>query len=70
MRDLFFRQSRLSIDQVDRLKKRVETNQAKHSTISVDQHKGAEAEKLAHTIETDQATIAVQLSRRLYIRAW
>jgi hypothetical protein len=35
MRDLFFRQTRLSIDQVERLKKRVESTQAKLTSIKL-----------------------------------
>jgi len=72
MRDLFFRQSRLSIDQVERLRKRVETTQAKHESIKDAQKDGweDEANKLAITIEKDQATITAQLNRRIYIRAW
>jgi sorting nexin-8 len=72
MRDLFFRQTRLSIDQVDRLKKRVESTQAKLNNVRDAQKDGwgNEAEKLVQTIEADQATIAAQLNRRVYIRAW
>lgn len=72
MRDLFFRQTRLSIDQVDRLKKRVESAQVKLESVR-DTHKdglGNEVEKLVQSIETDQATIVAQLNRRTYIRAW
>ena len=72
MRDLFFRQSRLSIDQVERLKKRVESTQVKLSSITDAQKDGwdNEAKKLVQTIETDQTTIVAQLNRRVYIRAW
>lgn len=72
MRDLFFRQMRLSIDQVERLKKRVETTQAKLKTVKDAQKDGweHEADKLVQSIETDQTTITAQLNRRVYIRAW
>ena len=72
MRDLFFRQTRLSIDQVDRLKKRVESTQAKlESTREAQKDSGKdEMEKLVGSIEKDQASIAAQLNRRVYIRAW
>ena len=72
MRDLFFRQTRLSIDQVERLKKRVEATQAKLNSVRDAQKDGwgSEAEKLVQSIEVDQATIAAQFNRRVYIRAW
>jgi hypothetical protein len=72
MRDLFFRQMRLSIDQVERLKKRVETNQAKLNSVRDTQKDGwgSEAEKLVQSIEADQAIITAQINRRAYIRAW
>lgn len=72
MRDLFFRQTRLSIDQVERLKKRVESIQAKHKSIEDAKKDGweTEADKLAQNIENDQAIITAQLNRRVYIRAW
>jgi len=71
MRDLFFRQMRLSIDQVERLKKRVEHVQAKLNSVKDAQKDGwgIEAEKLVQSIETDQASITAQLNRRVYIRA-
>ena len=72
MRDLFFRQTRLSIDQVERLKKRVETTQLKLTSLRDSQKDGSgnEVEKLVQSIETDQTTIMAQLNRRVYIRAW
>ena len=72
MRDLFFRQTRLSIDQVERLRKRVESTQVKLESVREAQKDGPgdEMKKLVQSIETDQATITDQLSRRLYIRAW
>jgi len=70
-RDLFIRHDRLSIDQVERLKKRVETSSVKLDGIRTAQKEGweDEAEKLTSRIEKDQATIAAQLSRRVFIRA-
>ena len=72
MRDLFFRQGRLSLDQVERLKKRVEITQTKLQSVK-DAHKDGwenEADKLVQGIENDQALITAQLNRRVYIRAW
>ncbi|KAL1747816.1 hypothetical protein HDZ31DRAFT_30940 [Schizophyllum fasciatum] len=71
MRDLFIRHDRLSIDQVERLKKRVETTSLKMDGIKSTRKEGweIEADKLASQIERDQATIAAQLSRRVFIRA-
>ncbi|TFK73756.1 hypothetical protein BDN72DRAFT_886694 [Pluteus cervinus] len=70
-RDLFIRHDRLSIDQVDRLKKRVESNSAKLDGVRTVQKEGwaEEADKLALLIEKDQASIAAQLNRRVFIRA-
>jgi len=70
-RDLFIRHDRLSIDQVERLKKRVETNSVKLDGIRAAQKEGweDEAEKYTMLIEKDQASIAAQLSRRVFIRA-
>lgn len=72
MRDLFLRQTRLSIDQVERLKKRVESAQTKHGSIKSAGKDGweVEADKILNNIEKDQATITAQLNRRVYIRAW
>ena len=72
MRDLFLRQTRLSIDQVERLKKRVESSQTKLGSMREAQKEGSkdEMDKLVGEIEKDQATIASQLNRRVYIRAW
>lgn len=72
MRDLFFRHTRLSIDQVERLKKRVELTQTKLNSVRDAQKDGSgtETEKLVLSIETDQATITAQLNRRVYVRAW
>ncbi|KAJ8469126.1 hypothetical protein ONZ45_g16999 [Pleurotus djamor] len=72
MRDLFIRRDRLSIDQVDRLKKRVETTSVKLDGIKSAKKEGweEEADKLVVSIERDQATIATQLARRVFVRAW
>lgn len=72
MRDLFIRHTRLSIDQVERLKKRVETNSSKLETVKAARKEGWETEvdRLVGLIERDQATIAAQLNRRVFIRAW
>ncbi|THU87977.1 hypothetical protein K435DRAFT_730276 [Dendrothele bispora CBS 962.96] len=71
VRDLFIRHDRLSLDQVERLKKRVETTSLKLDGIKSVQKDGwqDEVEKLVAAIEKDQATIAAQLSRRVFIRA-
>ncbi|KAH9479355.1 Sorting nexin MVP1 [Psilocybe cubensis] len=70
-RDLFIRHDRLSLDQVERLKKRIETTSVKLDGIRAAQKENwqEEAEKLTAMIEKDQATIAAQLSRRVFIRA-
>jgi sorting nexin-8 len=72
MRDLFVRHARLSIDQVERLKKRVESNSMKLEGIKQAKKDGweEETERLIAIIERDQATIATQLHRRVFIRAW
>ncbi|OBZ73642.1 Sorting nexin MVP1 [Grifola frondosa] len=71
MRDLLIRHDRLSVDQVDRLKKRVETNSLKLETVRQVQKEGweHEADKITGNIEKDQATIASLLNRRVFIRA-
>ncbi|KIK61749.1 hypothetical protein GYMLUDRAFT_73257 [Collybiopsis luxurians FD-317 M1] len=71
VRDLFIRHDRLSLDQVERLKKRVETTSLKLEGVKSAQKEGwqDEADKLVAVIEKDQATIAAQLSRRVFIRA-
>jgi sorting nexin-8 len=62
----------LSVDQVERLKKRIETNSVKLDGVRAAQkeHWQEEVERLTALIEKDQATIAAQLSRRVFIRAW
>jgi sorting nexin-8 len=72
MRDLFIRHDRLSIDQVERLRKRVETNSLKLEGIKAVQKDGwqDEADRIIGVIEKDQAMIGAQLNRRVFIRAW
>ena len=71
MRDLFIRHDRLSPDQVDRLRKRVDTNSRKLETVRQAQKEGweQEADKITGMIEKDQAAITALLSRRIFIRA-
>ncbi|KAI9510052.1 hypothetical protein F5148DRAFT_977311 [Russula earlei] len=71
MRDLFVRHDRLSIDQVERLKKRVDTNSLKLESVKAVAKDGweEEADKIASGIEKDKATISAQLNRRVFIRA-
>ncbi|KAI0953925.1 hypothetical protein AcV7_007318 [Taiwanofungus camphoratus] len=71
MRDLFIRHDRLSIDQVERLRKRIDTNSLKLETVKQTQKDGweQEADKITVLIEKDQAAIAAQLNRRVFIRA-
>ena len=72
MRDLFVRRERLSVDQVERLKKRVDANAVKLESIKAVAKEGweEEADKVAVNIEKDKATISAQLNRRVFIRAW
>ncbi|CAK5283086.1 unnamed protein product [Mycena citricolor] len=69
--DLLIRNDRLSIDQVERLKQRVDTASSKLEAVKAAQKDGwqEEADKYVAAIEKDQATIAAQLSRRVFIRA-
>ena len=71
MRDLLIRHDRLSIDQVERLRKKVEMNSVKLDGIRTAQKDGwaEEVERLTSLVEKDQASIAAQLSRRVFIRA-
>lgn len=71
MRDLFIRHDRLSVDQVDKLKKRVDSNSLKLEGVKAAQKDGwkEEADKLAGLVEKDHAAIAAALSRRVFIRA-
>ena len=72
VRDLFVRHDRQSIDQVERLRKRVDQNSIKLEDIRNAQKDGwqAEADRYAGLIERDQAAIAAALSRRVFIRYW
>ncbi|EMD38933.1 hypothetical protein CERSUDRAFT_151694 [Gelatoporia subvermispora B] len=71
MRDLFIRHDRLSVDQVDRLKKRVDTNSQKLESVKQAKKEGweQEADKITGLIEKDQASINAQMNRRIFIRA-
>ncbi|KAJ7247656.1 hypothetical protein B0H12DRAFT_1124939 [Mycena haematopus] len=71
LKDLLIRNDRLSIDQVDRLKQRVETTSLKLEGVKAAQKEGwqDQVEQLVAAIEKDQTTIAAQLSRRVFIRA-
>lgn len=71
-RDLFIRHDRLSVDQVERLKKRIEITSVKLDGIraALKENWQDEADRLTAMIEKDQATIAAQMSRRVFIRAW
>ena len=71
-RDLFHRHDRLSGDQVEKLKKRVEANSAKLEKARGDQKEGwqAEVDKFSALIERDQAAISAALARRVFIRYW
>ena len=62
----------MSIDQVERLKKRIETNSVKLDGVRAAQKENwqEEVDRLTALIEKDQATIAAQLSRRVFIRTW
>lgn len=70
MRDLFVRRDRLSVDNVDRLKKRVDLNSMKLEGIKAAQKDGwqEDADRIIGLIEKDQATIATLLNRRVFIR--
>ncbi|TFK53402.1 hypothetical protein OE88DRAFT_1806360 [Heliocybe sulcata] len=71
MRDLFIRHDRLSGDNVDRLKKRVETNSTKLDGLRAAQKEGSQEEidRIANLVERDQAQITNLLNRRVFIRA-
>ncbi|KAG2157749.1 uncharacterized protein EDB93DRAFT_1124426 [Suillus bovinus] len=71
MRDLFIRRDRLSVDNVDRLKKRVDSNSMKLEGIKAASKDGwqDDADRILGLIEKDQATIATLLNRRVFIRA-
>ncbi|KAG9313037.1 hypothetical protein JVU11DRAFT_6477 [Chiua virens] len=71
MRDLFIRHDRLTTDNVERLKKRVESNSMKLEGIKAAQKDGwqEDADRVVILIEKDQATIASLMNRRVFIRA-
>ncbi|KAF9223972.1 hypothetical protein BS17DRAFT_829865 [Gyrodon lividus] len=71
MRDLFVRHDRHAVDNVDRLKKRVDLNSMKLEGIKAAQRDGwqEDADRVVVLIEKDQATIASLLNRRVFIRA-
>lgn len=71
MRDLFVRRDRLSVDNVDRLKKRVDSNSMKLEGVKSAQKDNwqDEADRIVGLIEKDQATISTLLNRRVFIRA-
>jgi sorting nexin-8 len=72
MHDLFSRQDRLSGDQVDKLKRRIESNVLKLESIKHAKKDGwaVEADKVMTSIELDQGAITSALSRRVFIRHW
>lgn len=72
VRDLYIRHDRLSGDQVEKLKKRVEQNSSRLEGLKSSQKDGwqTEAEKYIGLIEKDQAAIAAALSRRVFVRHW
>jgi sorting nexin-8 len=72
MRDLFVRIDRLSMDQVERLRKRIDATSLKLEDVKQAKKDKweEEAERLVSQIERDQATVASQLNRRVFIRAW
>lgn len=69
---MFIRYDRLSGDQVEKFKKRVETNSLKLEGIRATKKENwaVEADKFAGLIEKDQAAIQAALNRRVFIRAW
>lgn len=71
MRDLFVRHDRLAGDNVERLKKRVDSNSMKLEGIKGARKDGWEedADRVVVLIEKDQATITTLLNRRVFIRA-
>ncbi|CCM01814.1 uncharacterized protein FIBRA_03882 [Fibroporia radiculosa] len=71
LRDLYIRHDKLSGDQVDRMKKRVEVNSLKLENAKQSKKDGWEqdADKFTVLIEKDQNDIAIALKRRVFIRA-
>lgn len=72
MRDLFVRHDRLAVDGAERIKRRVDSNSVKLEGIKAAQKDGwqEDADRVVVLIEKDQATIALLLNRRVFIRAW
>ena len=74
MRDLFLRHDRLSGDNVERLKKRIETNQAKlEGLLSSPNRKDnweTEVDRLKGLDERDQTMVGTLLRRRVFTRYW
>ncbi|EJD07688.1 uncharacterized protein FOMMEDRAFT_143983 [Fomitiporia mediterranea MF3/22] len=70
MRDLFLRHDRLSGDNVERLKKRIEVTQSKLEGARIAKKDGweQEVERLTSLVERDQVTIVSLLNRRIFIR--
>jgi len=60
------------MDQVERLKKRVDATSIKLDGIRMAARDGwqGEADRLTAIIEKDQGMIAAQMSRRVFIRVW
>lgn len=71
-RDLFIRHDRQSIDQVEKLRKRVDQNSNKLEVVRGAQKDGwqTEADKFAGLVERDQVAISAALARRVFIRFW
>jgi sorting nexin-8 len=71
-RDLFVRHDRLSGDQVERIKKRIEASSVRLEAVKAAQKEGwaDEADKIVTMIERDQAAIAAMLARRVFVRHW
>lgn len=72
MRDLFVRHDRFGGDNVERLKKRVDSFSLKLESIKATKKDGwqEDADRVLVLIEKDQATIGSLLQRRVFIRAW
>ena len=72
MRDLFIRHDRLSKDNVERLKKRIEMSQSKIEGLRIAQKEGwaQEVDRLSNQVERDQASVSLYLHRRVFIRHW
>ncbi|KAF8517893.1 hypothetical protein BU17DRAFT_49345 [Hysterangium stoloniferum] len=69
-RDLFFRHDRLAGDNVERIKKRIESASSRLEDVKAKQKENwaDEAERIVSTIERDQATVAALLARRVFVR--